>query len=207
MIVRPESTPRTEFYSWMIRCIAPRPIAWVSTISRDGITNLAPFSFFTAISTDPPTLCFAPGRHGNGAKKDTLLNIEATGEFVVNLVPEELAEAMNVTATEYPHGVSEFSEAGLTPLASERVKVPRVAESPIQFECERYQIVQVGPDGAGGAALVIGKILLLHVDDALLTNGKVDYDRYHPLGRLGGMEYSRTRDHFVMLRKKYTPKA
>ena len=105
MIIDPAQTPKSEFYPWLIRCIVPRPIAWVSTISREGVHNLAPFSFFTAITTEPPTLCFAPGRHAvTGRKKDTLVNIEATGDFVVNVVPEELAPAMNETATDFPHG-------------------------------------------------------------------------------------------------------
>lgn len=207
MILDPAQMTRAEFYPWMIRCIVPRPIAWVSSLSRDGVTNLAPFSFFTAISTEPATLCFAPGWNSvTHTKKDTLLNIEETGEFVVNMVPEHLAQQMNDTATDFPRGMSEFTEAGLTPAPAERVKAPRVAESPIHFECERYQIVHVGPDGPGGGWLVIGKILLLHVDDAILANGKVDYERFHPVGRLGGMEYARIRDRFVMLRKKYTPR-
>ena len=207
MILDPAQMPRAEFYPWMIRCIVPRPIAWVSSISREGVHNLAPFSFFTAISTEPPTLCFAPGWDSvRNAKKDTLLNIETTGDFVVNVVPEQLAEQMNDTATEFPRGISEFAQAGLTPVPSERVRAPRVAESPIHFECQRYEIVHVGPDGPGGGWLVIGKIVLLHVDDSVLTSGKVDYERFHPVGRLGGMEYSRTRDRFVMPRKKYTPK-
>lgn len=207
MILDPAQMPRAEFYPWMIRCIVPRPIAWVSSISREGIHNLAPFSFFTAISTEPPTLCFAPGwDSARNSRKDTLRNIEATGDFVVNMVPDHLAEKMNDTATEFPHGVSEFTEAGLTPVPAERVKAPRVAESPIHFECERYEIVHIGPDGPGGGWLVIGRIVLLHVDDAILTNGKVDYDLFHPVGRLGGMEYAHIRDRFVMLRKKYLPK-
>jgi flavin reductase (DIM6/NTAB) family NADH-FMN oxidoreductase RutF len=178
----------------------------VSSISRTGVHNLAPFSFFTGVSTEPPTLCFVPGWDSvRNTKKDTLLNIEATGEFVVNVVPEHLAAQMNDTATEFPHGVSEFLRAGLTPAPAERVKAPRLAESPVHFECERYQIVQVGPDGPGGGWLVIGKILLLHVDESILTNGKVDYERFHPVGRLGGMEYANIRDRFVMPRKKYVP--
>jgi len=206
MIIDPAATPRSEFYAMLIRCIAPRPIAWVSTISPAGIANLAPFSFFTAISTIPPTLCFVPGRRDDtGGKKDTLLNIEATGEFVVNLVTEEHAAAMNVTATDFPHGMSEFEQAGLTPLASERVKAPRLKESPVQFECERYDIVHVGVDGPGGGSLVIGRILLAHVDESILKDGKVDYEKYHPVGRMGGMEYSRTHDRFPLIRKKYTP--
>jgi len=206
MIIDPAVTPRTELYPWIIRCIAPRPIAWVSTISPEGVPNLAPFSFFTAISSVPPTLVFVPGRREDtGGKKDTLLNIEATGGFVVNVVTEDLAEAMNQTATDYPHGISEFEKAGLTAVPAERVAAPRLRESPVHFECERYEIIHVGADGVGGGSLVIGRIVLIHVDEAVLKDGKVDYDLYHPVGRLGGMDYSRTRDRFVMVRKKYKP--
>jgi flavin reductase (DIM6/NTAB) family NADH-FMN oxidoreductase RutF len=208
MIIDPARTPKSEFYPWLIRCIVPRPIAWVSTISREGVPNLAPFSFFTAISTEPPTLCFAPGRHPvTGAKKDTLVNIESTGDFVVNVVTEGQAEAMNETATDFPHGMSEFHEANLTPTPAERVKAPRLAESPIHFECERYEIIQIGPDGPGGGALVIGRILLLHVDDRVISGGKVDYDLLRAVGRMGGLDYTRTRDRFAMARKKYTPRS
>jgi flavin reductase (DIM6/NTAB) family NADH-FMN oxidoreductase RutF len=208
MILDPARIPKSEFYPWLIRCLVPRPIAWVSTVSREGVFNLAPFSFFTAISTEPPTLCFAPGRHPvTGLKKDTLVNVETTGDFVVNVVPEELAEAMNETATDFPHGLSEFEEAKLTPAPSERVKAPRVLESPVHFECQRYQIVPIGPDGVGGGALVIGRIVLLHVDDRVITNGKVDYDLLRAVGRMGGTDYTRTRDRFQMARKKYTPRS
>jgi len=207
MIIDPATTPRSELYPWIIRCVAPRPIAWVSTISREGVTNLAPFSFFTAISSVPPTLCFVPGRREDtGGKKDTLINIEATGDFVINVVTEDLAAAMNETATDFPHGTSEFNAAGLTPVPSARVKAPRLKESPVNFECVRYEIIHIGPEGAGGGSLVIGRVVLLHVDDSILTDGKVDYERYHPVGRLGGMDYSKTRDRFVMVRKKYAPK-
>jgi flavin reductase (DIM6/NTAB) family NADH-FMN oxidoreductase RutF len=206
MIIDPAETPRKEFYPLMIRCIAPRPIAWVSSISREGVPNLAPFSFFTAISTVPPTLCFVPGRRDDdGGKKDTLVNIEATGDFVVNMVTEELATVMNETATDFPHGISEFEKAGLTAARAHRVKAPMVAESPIRFECERYEIVHVGADGVGGGAIVIGRIVLLHIDDAVLRDGKIDYDLYRPVGRMGGADYSRTRERFAMLRKKYQP--
>jgi flavin reductase (DIM6/NTAB) family NADH-FMN oxidoreductase RutF len=198
MIIDPARTPRTEFYPWIIRCVGPRPIAWVSTVSREGVYNLAPFSFFTAISTVPPTLCFVPGRREDtGGKKDTLLNIEATGDFVVNVVTEELALAMNETATDFPQGVSEFEQAGLTPAPSERVKAPRLKESPVHFECERHDIIHVGADAVGGGSIVIGRIVLLHVDDAVIRDGRVE--------RLGGMDYARTRDRFSMARKKYRP--
>jgi len=208
MIIDPATTPRAELYPWIIRCVAPRPIAWVSSISSEGIHNLAPFSFFTAISSVPPTLCFVPGRREDtGGKKDTLLNIEATGDFVVNMVTEELAEAMNQTATDFPHGISEFEKAGLTPAPAQRVKAPWLKESPVHFECERFEIIHIGADGVGGGAVVIGRVVLIHVDESVLTNGKVDYKLYRPVGRLGGMDYSRTRDLFTMVRKKYTPES
>jgi flavin reductase (DIM6/NTAB) family NADH-FMN oxidoreductase RutF len=207
MIIDPATTPRPDVYSLMIRCIAPRPIAWVSTISREGVHNLAPFSFFTGVSSKPPTILFVAGRHDDGRKKDTLVNVEATGQFVVNVVPEALAEAMNITATEYPYGISEFGKAGLTPQPSERVAPPRLKESPIHFECERHEILHVGVDAVGGGAIVVGRIVLIHVDESVLRNGKVDYELYHPIGRLGGMEYSRTRDRFTLIRKKYTPES
>jgi flavin reductase (DIM6/NTAB) family NADH-FMN oxidoreductase RutF len=148
---------------------------------------------------------FVASRHEDGRKKDTLLNVEATGQFVVNVVPESLAEAMNITATEYPHGVSEFEKAGLTPAPAERVRPPRLKESPVHFECERHELLHVGVDGPGGGTIVVGRILLIHVDESILKDGKVDYELYHPVGRLGGMEYSRTRDRFTLIRKKYTP--
>lgn len=205
MIIDPAIAPRVDVYATMIRCIAPRPIAWVSTISREGVYNLAPFSFFTGVSSNPPAICFVTSRQDDGTKKGTLLNIEATGHFVVNFVPEELAEVMNITATEYPHGISEFEKAGLTPERSERVGAPRLKESPIHFECELLESMHVGVEDVGGGTIVVGRIVLIHVDESILTNGKVDYELYHPIGRLGGMEYARTRDRFTMVRKKYVP--
>jgi flavin reductase (DIM6/NTAB) family NADH-FMN oxidoreductase RutF len=160
-----------------------------------------------AVSSAPPTLAFAPGRHNDGRKKDTLVNIEATRQFVVNMVTEATAERMNDTATEFPPGMSEFERAGLTPVASQQVSAPRVAESPINFECELYDIIHVGPDALGGAAIVIGEVVLIHVDDAILTEGKVDPARLSAIGRLGGMEYTTTRDRFTMVRKKYRPES
>jgi len=205
MTIDPTTTPRSDVYSLMIRCIAPRPIAWVSTRSRSGLLNLAPFSFFNGVSSNPPALLFVCSRDPDGRKKDTLTNIEETGQFVVNTVPESLGEVMNITATEYPHGVSEFEKAGLTPVASERVTPPRLGESPVSFECERLQLVRVGDDAPGSGTIVVGRIVLVHVDDSIVTDGRVDYERYHPIGRMGGMEYARTRDRFTMVRKKYRP--
>jgi len=205
MIIDPATAPRPDLYSFMIRAIAPRPIAWVSTISRERKLNLAPFSFFNGVSSKPPALLFVCSRESDGGKKGTLLNIEDTGQFVVNMVPESLAEQMNITATEYPHGVSEFEKAGLTPEASQRVLPPRLAESPVSFECELHDLMQVGGDEAGAGTIIVGRIVLAHVDESVLKDGKLDYELYHPIGRMGGMEYTRTRDRLTIVRKKYTP--
>ena len=155
----------------MSRAIAPRPIAWVSTISRARKLNLAPYSFFNGVSSKPPAVLIVCGRQDDGSKKHTLLNIEDTGQFVVNFVPEALAERMNVTATEYPHGISEFEQAGLTPVGSERVLPPRLAESPINLECELHDVMQVGGDEVGSGTIIVGRIVLVHVDDSVLTEG------------------------------------
>jgi flavin reductase (DIM6/NTAB) family NADH-FMN oxidoreductase RutF len=207
MIIDPAVAPRSEVYPLMIRCIAPRPIAWVSTRSRAGELNLAPYSFFNGVSSKPPAILFVCSRQEDGSKKDTLINVEETGQFVVNLVPESLAEQMNITATEYPHGISEFEKAGLTPVASDRVTPPRLGESPISLECERHELLQVGADEVGSGTIIVGRIVMIHVDDAVLTDGKIDYERLHLIGRMGGMEYTRTRDRFTMVRKKYTPES
>ncbi len=205
MILDPATTPRSELYAFLIRAIAPRPIAWVSTISRDRKLNLAPYSFFNGVSSKPPAVMFVCSRQDDGSKKHTLINIEDSGQFVVNLVPEELAEPMNITATEFPHGVSEFEKAGLMPAPSERVLPPRLAESPISFECELHDLMQVGADEVGSGTIIVGRIVLMHVDETVLKDGKIDYDKFRPIGRMGGMEYTRTHDRFTMLRKKYTP--
>lgn len=205
MIIDPATAPRSEIYPFLIRAIAPRPIAWVSTRSHEGKLNLAPYSFFNGVSSKPPAILFVCSRQDDGTKKGTLINIEETGQFVVNMVPESLGEVMNITATEYPHGISEFEKAGLTAEPSSVVAPPRLKESPISFECERHAIMQVGADEVGSGTIIVGRIVMIHVDDAILKDGKIDYDRLHLIGRMGGMEYTRTRDRFTMIRKKYTP--
>jgi flavin reductase (DIM6/NTAB) family NADH-FMN oxidoreductase RutF len=201
MIVDPARTPLSRLYSLLIRSVVPRPIAWVSTLSAAGAVNLAPYSFFNVVSADPPTVCFAPGRRPDGSKKDTLRNVEETREFVVNMVNETLAEAMNITATEYPYGVDEFVEAGLVTAQSERVAPPRVADSPVSFECELRDVIHLGRDG-GGSALVIGEVVLIHVSDEVLVDGKVDPARLQAVGRMGAMDYTTTRDRFTIVRRK-----
>lgn len=203
MIIDPSESTPTEIYRTMIRCILPRPIAWVSTISEAGVTNLAPFSFFTGVTSDPPSLCFCPGRRStNGERKDTLANIEATGEFVVNMVSRALAERMNETATDFPPDVDEFEEVGLTPAGSRIVSPPRVSESPVNFECRKIDVVHVGPDGPGGGAIVIGEIVMIHIDDSVLSDGKVASELLNPVARLGGLEYATLGERFVMKRRK-----
>lgn len=204
MIIDPSSSAPADVYKLMVGAIVPRPIAFVSTVSPDGILNLAPFSFFTAISANPPVICFSPMIRGNdGARKDTIQNIEQTGEFVVNVVSEEFVQQMNICSTEFPPHIDEFACSGLTPLPSDVVKPPRVKESHINMECKLVQIVHVSPKPLGGS-IVIGEVLRFHIDDAILTSGRVDPDKLHPVGRMGGPTYTRTTDRFDLERPKRT---
>jgi flavin reductase (DIM6/NTAB) family NADH-FMN oxidoreductase RutF len=202
MIVDPSEHDYRNIYKLMVGAIVPRPIAFVSTISPNGIRNLAPFSFFTGISANPPVICFCPMIRGSdGGRKDTLRNIEAVKEFVVNIVSEEFAEQMNACSAEFPPDVDEFEVSGLTPVASDLVKPPRVKESHINMECRLVQIVDVSARPLGGS-LVIGEVLRFHVDDALFDNYKIDPDKLQAIGRMGGPTYTRTTDRFDMIRPK-----
>ena len=204
MQLDPDILTVKENYKLMIGSILPRPIAFVSTISPTGIFNLAPYSFFMGITSNPPTIGFAPARKGqSGDKKDTLSNIEATKEFVVNIVTEDIAEKMNETATEFPADVDEFEIARLTAVASRIVKPPRVAESPINLECRLHDIVYIGKEEPGGGALVIGRIVMFHVRDDLIENGRIDTGRLRPVGRLAGQEYTTLGKRFILERKPY----
>lgn len=196
MLVDPTELSPRDTYNLMIRAITPRPIAWVSTISQSGVSNLAPFSFFSGVTASPPSVVFSPVNKRDGSKKDTVVNIEQTGEFVVNVVSHALSEAMNQTAAEYPHDVDEFEAARIETVASQKIKPHRVAAAPIQMECKLLQIVPVG-DGPLAANLVIGQVLLFHVDDKVLdANGKIDPVLVDSIGRMGGASYSTTRDCF-----------
>jgi flavin reductase (DIM6/NTAB) family NADH-FMN oxidoreductase RutF len=202
MIIDPGSTSPVNIYKLMVGVIVPRPIAFVSTISPEGILNLAPFSFFTGICANPPVICFSPVmRASGGGKKDTLRNIEATREFVVNVVSEEFAQPMNICATEFPPEVDEFQASGLTPLPSDLVKPPRVKESHIHMECRLLQVVYISPQPLGGS-LVIGEVLRFHIDDPLFQDYKIDPDKLRPIGRMGGPTYTRTTDRFDMERPR-----
>ncbi len=202
MIIDPSQQTVKETYKLLIGSILPRPIAFVSTVSSDGITNLAPFSFFTAISSRPPTIGFSPARKGpDGGKKDTLANIESTGEFVVNVVTMDIVKPMNASATAYPPEVDEFAEVGLTPVPSEIIRPPRVKESPINLECKLHQIIEVGVQGAGGGFFVMGEVLLFHIADDLIEDGRIDTGKLDPVGRLAGLEYTTLGKRFAMERK------
>jgi len=200
IVVDPKTTDAKNVYKLLIGCIVPRPIAFVSSVSESGIYNLAPFSFFMGVGAQPPSLAFSATRRGlEGVKKDTVANIEQTKEFVVNVVTEEIGSEMNTTAAEFTPEVDEFAISGLTPIPSDIVKPPRVKESPINLECKLIQVVQVG-EPLKGSSIVIGEILRFHILKELFDNYRVDVTKLHPIGRLAGNSYSRTRDIFEMVR-------
>lgn len=201
VIIDPAAGPWNEAYRWITGSVVPRPIAFVSTVSQDGTYNVAPFSFFTVVCANPLTLCFAPMRKGPLAeKKDTLVNIEHTGEFVVNVVDERFISAMNLCSADFPPHVSEFEMSGLTPAASEVVKAPRVLESPISAECKLFQVVEVS-QGPGGGSLVLGTVVRLHVREDIVQAGMpVPGEGWAPVARCGGSTYVRLTDTFELER-------
>jgi flavin reductase (DIM6/NTAB) family NADH-FMN oxidoreductase RutF len=199
MTINPQDTNPRNIYQLMIGAIVPRPIAFVSTVSAAGIPNLAPFSFFTAASANPPVVCFCPMVRGNGTTKDTLNNIRETREFVVNVVPEAIAQQMNLCSGEYPPDVDEFTVSGLTTVASECVRPPRVLESPVQMECRLVQIVEISDKPLGGS-MVFGEIVRMHVADGIVDGYKINPDRLNAIGRMGGPTYIRTHDRFDLQR-------
>jgi flavin reductase (DIM6/NTAB) family NADH-FMN oxidoreductase RutF len=189
-----------DAYAWMISTILPRPIAWVSTVSAEGKTNLAPYSFFQGVTANPPMLMFVPVNTRDGTKKDTVRNIEAVPEFVVNLVSFELAEKMNASAAMLPYGESEFDHFGIAPAPSERIRPPRVAAAPVAFECTLERIVMFG-EGPLAANVIFGRIQLAHVADGVLgTDGRPDPEKLDLIGRMGGEAYARTRERFSLRR-------
>ena len=203
MILDPVALSHQDVYKLLVGAVVPRPIAFVSSMDRSGALNLAPFSFFNVVAADPMALAFSVMRRGPEAlKKDTLRNVEETGEFVVNLVDEALVPRMNMTSADFPHGVSEFAEAGLTPAASEVVRPPRVLESPINMECKLLRTVEVGA-GPGGGTLIIGQVVRVHVRDALYDQGRIDPEQLRAVGRMAGATYARTTDRFDLARPVY----
>ncbi len=199
MVIDPKSTEPLNIYKLLIGSIVPRPIAFVSTMGADGIYNLAPFSFFTAVSANPPAIAFAPVLSLEGKRKDTLNNAERLGEFVVNVVSEDIVRQMNETAAEFPPEIDEFEVSGLTPIPSDLVAVPRVKESHIAMECKLRQIVEMSSLPMGGS-LVIGEVVRFHVDEAYFDDYRIDVDKLRPVGRMAGSSYTRTTDRFELVR-------
>lgn len=200
MILDFEKLSPRESYPWLINAVNPRPIAWVSTISADGKTNLAPFSFFQGICASPPTLMFSGATDRTGKKKDTVVNVEQVPEFVVNVVPYSLREEMNLTSAPLPHGESEFDKFNITAAPSLKVRPPRVAASPVSFECKLDRIVHIG-DGPLSGNVVFGTIVCAHVSEAVLgADGLIDPRKLDTIGRMGGDFYTRTTELFMIKR-------
>lgn len=200
MQIDPAHTSRKNIYKILTGSVIPRPIGWISTISEDGIPNLAPFSFFNAVGEDPPHVMFSTVRTGN-KNKDTLNNVLATKQFVVNMATEDLVEAMNATSVESAPEENEFDYAGLTPIPSVLVKAPRVKESPIHFECELVHHYSLEGHEDGGATIMIGRIVMFHVDDSvLLDDYKINQDAYRPIARLAGWNYAKLGEIFSLKR-------
>ena len=173
-------------------CVVPRAIGWISTISPDGVSNLAPYSQFTNLSFDPPYVAVAINQTFDGLRKDTTNNIELTGEFVYNMVTEELRQKMNISSCRFPPEIDEFEISGLTKAQSKLVKPYRVAESPIQFECTYYSTLRLPGNGkVGSVDLIIGKVIGIHVkDEFIMEDGKLDMEKIRPLARMGYSDYT-----------------
>src|SRR5262245_13679810 len=184
MLFDPRTMPTKEVYRLLISAVVPRPIAFVSTVSAAGVPNLAPFSYFNAVASEPPLVAVSINDRPDDPK-DTLRNIRETREFVVNVVTEPLLDAMVRTAGEWPRSTSEFGPSGLTPAPSERVRPPYVAESPLQLECVFYKEVLLG-----NSFLVVGEVVLARVRDEVMVDGRVDPAKLAPIGRLGGELYA-----------------
>src|SRR5688572_31814448 len=204
MEIDPSGLAPADRYKLLIGCIVPRPIAFVSTISPDGKPNLAPFSFFAGVAAEPMTLLFCPVNKPDGTEKDTLRNARpveegGTGEFVVNVAIEDYARKVAAAAEPLPYGVSEFDHVHLTPAPAQSVKPPRVAESPVAFECRTLRVIRLAAGKPLGGNIVIGNIVHVHVRDGLIDERyRTDPDRLRAIGRMGGLGYTRTRDRLEM---------
>ncbi len=201
MELDPSTYSWNSLYKLLTGSIVPRPVGWIATVNADRRPNLAPFSFFNVVCANPPTVLFCPMiRSTTGQPKDSLRNVRETGEFVVNIVSGELLEAMNQTSVEAEPELNEFEFAGLTAIPSVVVKPPRVAESPIHFECRVREIVDIG-DQPGSGSVVIGTVVHIHVDErVLIGQDKIDITVLQPAGRLAGNFYARVTDTFEMPR-------
>ena len=198
MTIDPKTVPAIASYRVLAGSIVPRPIAFVSTVSPAGVNNLAPFSFFNAVCGNPPVVLFCPV--WRNPPKDTLVNIRANREFVINIVNEDIVEAMNVCSAEFTPDVDEFQVSGLTAVKSDLVAPMRVAESPVSMECRLLQIVEVG-NGPMSGNIVIGEVMRFHVNDAIIDEQfTIDADKLKAVGRMSGYDYATTRDRFSLVR-------
>jgi flavin reductase (DIM6/NTAB) family NADH-FMN oxidoreductase RutF len=189
--IDPKQVKVSEFHSFMLGAVAPRPIAFASTVDPEGNINLSPFSFFNCFGSNPPILIFSPARRvRDNTTKHTLENVLAVPEVVINIVCYSMVEQMSLASTEYDRGVNEFQKSGLTPVFSKRIKPPRVAEAPAAFECRVQQVISLGEEGGAGN-LVICEVLLMHVQEAVLTQGKIDPQKMDAVARMGGDYYCR----------------
>lgn len=200
MEFNPDTLEASAIYKLLTGSIIPRPIGWISTIDENGINNLAPFSYFNMIGDDPPHVMFST-RRDNNTNKDTLNNVLTNKQFVVNMVTEDIVEQMNATAQVVPAEVDEFELVGLTPVSSTKIKPNRVKESPIQFECEMVHHYFLEDHKQGGACIVIGRIVMIHIDESvLLDNYKINMETYKPIARLAGSNYSKIGEVFSIKR-------
>jgi len=202
----PGECQQRQVYKLMTGIIVPRPIALVSTLSREGVANLAPFSFFCGVGSVPPTVLFCPSLRpadsvDAGKRKDTLRNVEETGEFVINVVSDAISEAANAASAEVPPDVSEFQLSGLTEVPSEAVRPSRVAESPAQMECKLLQVIYTGR-APGSGVIVLGEVVRFHVREDLVEDFRVDPAGLDAVGRMAGNTWVRTRDRIELIRPK-----
>ena len=195
-----------DVYTLMVQLITPRPIAWVSTVSKSGVTNLAPYSFFNGVGANPPSVLFCPVNRRDGTRKHSLLNVLETGEFVVNLVSFDNAELMNQTSADYEQEQSEIDALGIETAPSTLVQPPRVQSASAQFECKLIKHIELA-DGPAGANVVIGEVVMLHVDDSVIDENVIDVSKLDNVGRLGGKSYARTTDRFELDRPPVPKKA
>ena len=198
----PKSISTSKLHGYLLSAVAPRPIAFASTLDADGNPNLSPFSFFNVFSANPPILIFSPARRvRDNTTKHTLENAELTKEVVINVVNYDMVQQMSLSSTEYPEGVNEFEKAGLTMLKSDLVKPYRVAESPVQFECKVNDIIKLGTEGGAGN-LIICEVVKLHIDDEVLDENKViNQKKLDLVARAGGSYYSRAKAGFFEIPK------
>ena len=201
MRISVQDTDSGTIYKLLTGLVIPRPIGWISTVDENGINNLAPFSFFNAVGEDPPHVMFSTVRTGD-KNKDTLNNVLANKQFVVNLVTEELVEQMNATSEMVESSVDEFELANLTPIASKLIKPKRVKEAKAHFECEMVHHYFLEDHKNGGACIIIGKVLMMHIsDEILMQNYRINLDKYKPVARLAGSNYSKLGEMFSIKRK------